>query len=434
MLGMNFINQIIVGGLGAVAIAGVGFAGSIGFIVIVTGSAISGSVAILVARAYGARRAGDMNETVSVALGLVTVITVPFALAFAVWPSQIMSAVGASPAVAADGASYLAFYALAIPATVWGAVLSGLMRSTGYPRVPMYITIATVLLDSLLAYLLVYGIGPLPELGVAGAGIAILIANLLKTVLLVLMAWGPLKLVSWQWPTQWESLRTIVGQLLYLAIPLGIAELFWTIGIFLYNVIFQQIGDEELAAAQIVATLEGIFIVGSLGLMAAAQALIGKSIGEGDAAAAKAWIRRILRAGVVTGIAFGLAYIVSILFLDRLFPDVGIDVIQLAVVGIVINGSIQAVKVQNMITGAGILPSGNDIRGVIMADVTGTFIVGLPLAWWLGLHTPLLFLGVILARVADELAKLAILNWRRRRINWDALAARHSSTLMTEQM
>ena len=87
----------------------------------------------------------------------------------------------------------------------------------------------------------------------------------------------------------------------------------------------------------------------------------------------------------------------------------------MAGVGILINAAFQVVKVRNMIVGAGVLPSANDVRGVIMGDVVGAFLVGLPLAVLLGLHTPLGYVGIFVARILEELAKLAIFTWRARR-------------------
>src|SRR6478752_5329413 len=80
------------------------------------------------------------------------------------------------------------------------------------------------------------------------------------------------------------------------------------------------------------------------------------------------------------------------------------------------------VKVRNMVLGAKMLPSGDDVRGMIMGDVVGAFVVGLPLAVLLGLHTPLGVAGVFLARVVEEVAKLAIFSWRVRRLDWHRLA------------
>jgi Na+-driven multidrug efflux pump len=76
-----------------------------------------------------------------------------------------------------------------------------------------------------------------------------------------------------------------------------------------------------------------------------------------------------------------------------------------------------------MIVGAGVLPSGNDVRGVILGDVVGAFAVGLPLAVLLGLHTPLGYVGIFAARIVEEFAKLAIFSYRAKRIRWESLVA-----------
>ena len=51
----------------------------------------------------------------------------------------------------------------------------------------------------------------------------------------------------------------------------------------------------------------------------------------------------------------------------------------------------------------------------------GAFVIGLPLAVLLGLHTPFGYVGIFLARILEELAKLVVFTWRARRIRWDRL-------------
>src|SRR3954465_15757482 len=106
MLVLNFVNQIVVGGLGATAIAAVGFSNSLTFILAITLGCLGTSVSILVARAFGAGRRGDLDHTVTAAmivaagLGLVGSV-VPFLLA-----DRLLATVGASPSVAAVGTDY----------------------------------------------------------------------------------------------------------------------------------------------------------------------------------------------------------------------------------------------------------------------------------------------------------------------------------------
>ena len=162
--------------------------------------------------------------------------------------------------------------------------------------------------------------------------------------------------------------------------------------------------------------------MGSIGLMSATTALVGRSLGWGDAPGAARWVSRLLSVGLHTGAAFGLLFALSALLLGLLFKQAGAEVQQIAVVGILINAGFQVVRVRNMIVGACVLPSGNDTRSVILGDVVGAFVVGLPLAVLLGLYAPLGVTGIFIARVIEETVKLGIFTWRARRLNWDVLA------------
>jgi Na+-driven multidrug efflux pump len=70
----------------------------------------------------------------------------------------------------------------------------------------------------------------------------------------------------------------------------------------------------------------------------------------------------------------------------------------------------QVVKVRNMILGAGVMPSGGDVRGVVLE-----------------LFTPLGVIGLFVARVIEECVRLAILTARTRRISWAAVVLRETA-------
>ncbi len=426
ILVLNFVSQVIVGVLGATAIAAVGFANSLVFILIVTFGAMGVSVSILVARAFGGQRRSEMSHTVTAAMVIAGLLTLLGMLVPLLAPSQLLTAVGASPSVAAAGADYLRLNALSMLPLVLVAILSGAMRSTGYARSPMIATIVTVPLNVVLAYVLVLGVGPAPELGVAGAGWALLATSTFKLLILLVQAFAVHRIFDWSLPESVIQWRAIVAPLIVLALPLAITELLWSGGTFLYNVIAQQLGDDQLAAAQIVTTLEGVFMVGSIGLMSATTALVGRSVGEHDASGAAHWVARLTRAGMFTGVAFGVLFAASALAVPVLFANAGSDVVTLAVIGILMNAAFQVVKVRNMILGAGVMPSGGDVRGVILGDGVSAFLVGLPLAIVLGLFTPLGLVGIFVARILEEIVKLGIFTRRTRRIRWEAVVRREA--------
>lgn len=424
ILVLNFVNQIIVGALGVVAIAAVGFANSLSFIVLITVSALGISVTILVARAAGAGRKHEMATTISSAVIVGAAVSGFFALILAIRPEGLLEVVGASANVASEGANYLRFVALALIPSVVSAILSGVLRATGRPRVPMVITFITAALGAALAWALVFGFGPLPTLGVPGAGIATLISAVVKLALLIPFVFRDT--IGWETPSRYD-LRAVLGPLFILAIPMGLTEFVWASGTFLYNVVFQQLGDDALAAAQIVVNLEGVFIVGAIGVMTAATALIGKAVGQADVDAVYSWIALLRRVGLFTGIGFGALYALSAFLVPVFFPNAGAEVQRMALIGILINAAIQAVKVGNMIYAGGILPSGNDVKGVLIGTAFSAFLVGLPLAIILGLFTPLGIIGIFVARVIEEIVKFAYFRYRAARINWTGLVARQQS-------
>ena len=422
---MNFINQIVVGGLGATPIAAVGFANSITFIAMITFGSIGGSVAIMAARAHGGGRLHELNAVVHAALVIGSLISAAIIAIPALFPEQVLRIAGGSPTVVASGAAYLQLTSIALLPNVASRVFGGFMRSTGRTRTPLIATSVATIFNTFLGYMLVYGLGPLPELGVVGAGYATLLSSGLNVVILATVAYGRANLLHFELPTSWLEWREVAKPLVTLAAPMALTELVWSFGMYLYNVVFQRLGDEALAAAQIAGTLEGVFIVCAFGLMNASTALIGRSLGQGDAVAARQWVRRMLKAGFAGGVLLGVAYFASSLLLDPLFPNVSSDVRHMAFVVIAINALFDWAKVLNGILGVGILPSGNDMKGVVAGDGLSIGVVGMPVGAALGLLTPLGIFGVVIGRQLEELCKIAIFMARARRIDWNKLAVEH---------
>jgi len=211
--------------------------------------------------------------------------------------------------------------------------------------------------NAALAYLLVLGVGPFPELGVPGAGWALLITTCAKLAILAVQAYAIQRVFTWHLPVGVGEWRSIAVPLVVLAMPLALTELLWSSGTFLYNVVAQRLGDGPLAAMQISATLESVFMVGSIGLMSATTALVGRSVGEHDPLAAAHWARRLTGAGVYTGLGFGLLLGASAFAVPILFANVGREVQVLAIIGIVINALTQVINAHLQAQGLVLLTS-----------------------------------------------------------------------------
>lgn len=430
VLALAFVNQIIVGGLGGSAIAAVGFANAIHTIPLFLLGALNVGAGVVVARAFGGGNKSLTSRAVtySVVLSLVTGVAV--ALPFVFFPAEIFGFVGASQQVVVLGSGYLAVMLASLPFGVLAMVLGSVLRSVNRSRSPMVATIVMVVVNVPLAIILVYGAGPIPALGVIGAGIATLISLAARAIVLMVQVYVVYDVANWKLPigrAQWKALGSPI---LRLAIPLGFTSLSWTVGNFLYNVIIQQLGDGPLAALQIVWAFSGVFVVGSFGLATAITVLVSQSIGAGHSELATVWIKYLLRLGMVTGIGFASLFALSSLLLPVFFPELSRDVLGMATAGVLINALVQPLTVR-MLLFASVLPAGNDTTGIIIGDFSGPYLVGIPLTLLLGFLTPLGVLGAIIGKGGEDIVKLLVFAYRSRRIHWEDVMRRHEESVVS---
>jgi putative MATE family efflux protein len=425
ILVLNFINQIVVGALGAVAVASVGLVNSLNLIPTMTLGALGTSASILVARAYGAKREKELNTVVSSALMVGIAVSVVVATPLVLFPHQILQVFGASADVLKQGPEFMAVLSLSLPFAVLSAIFSGILRSAAHPKSPMVATIITTVLNTPLAIILVFGWLGLPALGIVGAAWATLIITIIKTAVLAFQTYGLYRIAGWELPGNWPSWRLVLVPLVVLAVPLALTTIFWTSGNFIYNVIAQQISNDALAVLQIFGALEAVFFVASLGLMSAVTALAGRAVGAGNGSLAQAWIAKIKRVGIYTGIGFGLLFAASSLAVPSMFPEIGPEVLIPVTFAILLNAAIQFVKVRIALLGAAILPSGDDVKGVVIGDFIAPFLVGVPITIALAFFTPLGIYGLFMGRTIEEFFKVFFFSWRERRISWQAVADKH---------
>jgi putative MATE family efflux protein len=401
------IDQVIVGLLGASGVAGVGLSNSVSFIVVLIYSAIGTGSGVLVAQAFGRESMEEVSTTAAVGQMVAGILGFGTALPLILFPSVILHWVGAQQEVANEAAGYFQLFAASAPFTAISAVTTATFRSLNDSRTPMMITIGAVALNTLVGFFLVLGISPFPKLGVLGAGIATLLSQALRCLVLLILLYWRKEGVNWRWPWQCSGIERILKRLFEITYPLALSELLWGTSAFLYTLVFTRLGTAALAASQIAMVIENLFIVAGSGLAPAAVATIGQLMGAGSIDRAKRNAATVLRLGVLAALAFTALLIGAAFFLPVLYPQMKKDVLPLAFWGILIAASVQPAKVLNNILGNGILPSGGDTKFVLAGHVIASYLIGLPAALWLGIFWGLT-VWVFAARAIEEIAKVTL--------------------------
>ncbi|MBV8378934.1 MAG: MATE family efflux transporter [Verrucomicrobia bacterium] len=417
-MSFNVADQIIVGLLGASAVAAVGLSNSVAAIAILLCAAIGTGSGVLIAQAYGRKDMEDVSRTAAVGQTIATSFGAIIALPLILFSKPLILALGAHPEVAELANGYFRFFVASLPLMILSTVTSAAFRSLSDSKTPMVITIASVVLNTGLGFALVLGCGPIPKLGVTGAGLATFISQFCRCAVLVAKFYRSKEGVKWHWPVPSAEVNLTSAKLIKLTFPMAISEVLWGASGFIYALVFTRLGTESLAASQIVTTIESIFIVAVSGLGPAAVASIGQKLGTGSVQAAKQHANVVLKLGLASSVVLGSLFAGVSLFVSMIFPKVGSQVLHFAFLGIVIAACFQPAKVLNGIFGNGLLATGGDTKYVLAVNLASTYAIGLPLAVFLSFFTSLGLAGAFLGKGADEVTKLVLFFFRYRTPAW----------------
>ncbi|HMB71092.1 MAG TPA: MATE family efflux transporter, partial [bacterium] len=216
-------DTIWVGRLGADAVAAVSTGFFASWALIGIGTMLVAGVTALVSQAVGAGRNEEAARVVST--GLALAVATGTAVAAAGWFGApfLFRALFDDPQVVALGTSYLSMISLAAPAMYVVFVVEAMYRSCGDSRTPMLVALTGITLNVVLDPLLILGVGPFPELGVTGAGLATVAgesASLALAVALAVSGRFPLRLARAR--ASFSALRA--GQIFRIGAPEAVID------------------------------------------------------------------------------------------------------------------------------------------------------------------------------------------------------------------
>ncbi|HBU14696.1 MAG TPA: MATE family efflux transporter [Gemmobacter sp.] len=318
---LHVVDTVILGWYGVTELAAVVIGSSSFFVVFILGSGFAQAVMPMVAQALGRgdesrmRRATRMGLWLSLLFGVVS-----YPLFW--WSGDIMLALGQRPEVAQLAQDFLRVAGLGILPALVVMTLKSHLAALERTQVVLWVTVAAVFLNAGLCYPLVFGRWGMPELGVAGAGVASFTVQLFTMVALVAYAgWLPalrrFHLFQRFWRPDWHAFAGVFR----LGLPIGLTSLAES-GLFQASAIMMGwIGTVELAAHGIAMQIVSLGFMVHLGLANATTVRTGRLAGAGD------WgnLRRGGRVAIVLSVVVGLSQVALYLGLPQPIISLFID-------------------------------------------------------------------------------------------------------------
>lgn len=408
---LNMIDVLMVGQLGETAVAALGLANQIFFLLILFLFGVTSGMSIFTAQYWGKGDVENIRKVLGICLTIAILVGAIFTLAATLVPQLLMSFYTEDQEVIKLGSDYLRIVGLSYIMMAITISYISVLRSITMVKMTVVVASLALGLKTLLAYLLIFGIGIFPELGVRGAAIGTAFGWTFECILLLILVYtlktplaaSPLSLFRFKRPFAMSVLKT--------SMPAAINEILWSFGITTYNAVYARIGTEAIAAVNINSTIEELVFVLFIGLGNASAVMVGNKIGAGGKDLAFEYGRRFTILGVTAALIGG-----AIVLLVR-SAVVGLYHISPAAVeslrGLMLVYSLSIwIKVFNFMLFIGALRAGGDTRYAMFTELFSIWAIGVPCALIGGfvLHLPVY--GVYALVLLEEIAK-AIIVFRR---------------------
>ena len=361
--------------LGDAAIAGLELGFQYYFLGFGLSLAVSSGTISVVSRLQGSDQPDRANLAVKQSLWLALLISLPLTLASWLYPELLVGVLSGDPTTVDYGATYLSIVMLSMTPRFWSMVASRALAGSADTRTPMYVRLLTLPTNIGLNAALIFGPGPFPKLGIAGAAWGTAIANTLAAaIFLGLLASGRYAV---RLPLRGPQLDlSLLREIVRVALPLTGMRLLQTFGRFPFLFILGALGTPTLAAYAIGRRVMLLALMPAWGYSTAASTLVGQHLGAGDGESATEYGWQSLRMAlavqlVVAAVIVAFARPIVSLFGTE-YPALATQFVR--VFGLLVAGFSVSRTMRGSLRGAG------DTRWPLYGTVLGGYCFRLPVA------------------------------------------------------
>jgi MATE family multidrug resistance protein len=331
---LGVVDSAMVGRLGATELGAVGFGGIWLWTFFSLFYGTASGVQTFVSQADGAGRTRECGAWAWQGFYAVVPATLLCAGAIALWIAPLIALLGPSAELQANAVAYIRPRLAGETGLAVVMVLTAFFRGFGDTRTPLYATLVANVVNATLDYGLIFGRLGLPELGVAGAGVATAVGQWFAAgVLCVCFRRRALRerFATRAVPPDRHEIR----RFLRTGTPIGGQWFLGMTSFAMFTTLVARMGDSQMAASQAFVVLLSLSFMQAVGISAGATTLVGRYVGARDHAAAVRSFRSALVLGALLGCGIALLFLAVPVPLLRVFTDdpavVGLGVPLLAI-------------------------------------------------------------------------------------------------------
>ncbi|MBE6973212.1 MAG: MATE family efflux transporter [Ruminococcaceae bacterium] len=371
---------------------------------------VQSGAAVLISQYWGKGDRKAINRILGLSWLVVGLVSTLFSVVFLAGPERFMGLFSNDPAAVDVAARYGRIVCVSYILNGITLVYVGAHRSMENPKLGLYMLSASMLTNTVLNWVFIFGNLGAPKMGVEGAALATLISRCVELVIMFAHIAR-----SRHFPIDIPSLlrpgRDAAIKLFTYATPVILNETLWGIGTGLYPTIMGHMENstEILAAFTVSGNIEKLALVALIGLANTAAIIIGREIGAGRRTTVYDVGLALNVLSVLVGLVVGLVMLaLSWTLVPRyVFPlfQLSDSTARIALIMLTMIAAMMAPRAFNFTNIVGVLRGGGDVRAATAIDLLPLWVVSIPAAALFGLVLKWGVFWVYVAISLDQLVK-----------------------------
>ncbi|MGT2614922.1 MATE family efflux transporter [Clostridium perfringens] len=401
---VSMVDTLMVGALGEIQLSAVSIANNLFFVLTILMFGLAGGSNIMISQYWGKGNVKTIHKILAIMYRVCLLITGIFIFIAVFLPKYFMGIFTTDKAVIDFGASYLRIVCIGYLFYSITNCTIMMLRSVKTVSISIIVYTASLVVNSILNWIFIFGNLGAPELGIRGAAIATVCARITEfSIVLVFMFIYERKIglkIEHLLKLDKEILKDYVG----LCTPVLCNELLWAIGASMISVIVGRMGTEVVAANSINGVAHQFVTVFIFGMSNATAVIIGNTIGEGKKEKAKEYAYSIGIFSVVMGCISGLMILLIKPFVVN-FYNVSYSTKLIAMEIMTVTSGI--IVFQSLASNfmMGVLRGGGDAKFVLINDLIFMWLVAIPGGFFVAFVLELPVALVFLVIKCDEILK-----------------------------
>ncbi len=401
---VSMVDTLMVGALGEIQLSAVSIANNLFFVLTILMFGLAGGSNIMISQYWGKGNVKTIHKILAIMYRVCLLITGIFIFIALFLPKYFMGIFTTNKAVIDFGASYLRIVCIGYLFYSITNCTIMMLRSVKTVSISIIVYTASLVVNSILNWIFIFGNLGAPELGIRGAAIATVCARITEfSIVLVFMFIYERKIglkIEHLLKLDKEILKDYVG----LCTPVLCNELLWAIGASMISVIVGRMGTEVVAANSINGVAHQFVTVFIFGMSNATAVIIGNTIGEGKKEKAKEYAYSIGIFSVVMGCISGLMILLIKPFVVN-FYNVSYSTKLIAMEIMTVTSGI--IVFQSLASNfmMGVLRGGGDAKFVLINDLIFMWLVAIPGGFFVAFVLELPVALVFLVIKCDEILK-----------------------------